>query len=149
MAAAVALLLFGGITALLSLQLPVGSLRGPGSGFFPLALGLTLMALAGAHILQLHYVPSTPATEPEAPRGPAGSTGRVVRFVGVVAIATALLEPLGYPLVSLLLMLALLRGLGIRRWRVSGLIALLTATAAYLLFVRWLNIPLPKGWLGV
>jgi|SRR3990172_9010123 len=149
MAAAVALLLFGGITALLSLQLPVGSLRGPGSGFFPLALGLTLMALAGAHILQLHYAPSTPATEPEAPRGPAGSTGRVVRFVGVVAIATALLEPLGYPLVSLLLMLALLRGLGIRRWRVSGLIALLTATAAYLLFVRWLNIPLPKGWLGV
>ena len=149
MAAAVALLLFGGITALLSLQLPVGSLRGPGSGFFPLALGLTLMALAGAHILQLHYAPSPPATEPEAPRGPAGSTGRVVRFVGVVAIATALLEPLGYPLVSLLLMLALLRGLGIRRWRVSGLIALLTATAAYLLFVRWLNIPLPKGWLGV
>jgi len=149
MAAAVALLLFGGITALLSLQLPVGSLRGPGSGFFPLALGLTLMALAGAHILQLHYAPSTPATEPEAPRGPAGSTGRVVRFVGVVAIATALLEPLGYPLVSFLLMLALLQGLGIRRWHVSGLIALLTAGASYLLFVQWLKIPLPKGWLGL
>jgi len=93
MAAAVALLLFGGITALLSLQLPVGSLRGPGSGFFPLALGLTLMALAGAHILQLHYAPSTPATEPEAPRGPAGSTGRVVRFVGVVAIVSLAIGP--------------------------------------------------------
>ncbi|HBH04215.1 MAG TPA: hypothetical protein DDZ42_20275 [Candidatus Rokubacteria bacterium] len=149
MAAAVTLFLFGGITALLSLQLPIGSLLGPGSGFFPLVLGLILMLLAGAHILQLHYSSSKPATGLEAHRAPAGSTRRVLRFVGAVAIATALLEPLGYPLVSFLLMLALLQGLGIRRWHVSGLIALLTAGASYLLFVQWLKIPLPKGWLGL
>ena len=67
--------------------------------------------------------------------------------MGAVAIATALLEPLGYPLVSFLLMLALLWSLGIRRWHVSGLIAILTAGASYLLFVQWLKIPLPKGWI--
>lgn len=47
MAAGLALLLFGAVTALLSLQLPIGTLRGPGSGLFPLALGLILMGLAG------------------------------------------------------------------------------------------------------
>jgi hypothetical protein len=73
----------------------------------------------------------------------------VLRFLGAAVIATALLVPLGYPLASLLLMLALLRGLGVRRWHVAGLIALLTAGASYLLFVQWLKIPLPAGWLGL
>lgn len=146
MTAAVMLLLFGGITALLSLQLPLGSPRGPGSGFFPLALGLILTGLAAFHIVQLHAAARKPTTEPEAHRGPVGSTRRVVRFMGAVAIATALLEPLGYPFVSFLLMFALLQGLGVRRWHMSGLIAIVTAGASYLLFVQWLKIPLPKGW---
>src|SRR3990172_8399603 len=87
MAAAVTLFLFGGITALLSLQLPIGSLLGPGSGFFPLVLGLILMLLAGAHILQLHYSSSKPATGLEAHRAPAGSTRRGLRFVRAVGIS--------------------------------------------------------------
>ena len=145
MTAAIVLFLFGGIIALLSLQLPLGSLRAPGSGFFPLVLGLILMGLAACHVVQLHLSGRKP-TGPEEGR-PGGSTRRVLRFMGAVAIATALLEPLGYPLVSFLLMLALLQGLGIRRWHVSGLIAILTAGASYILFVQWLNIPLPKGWI--
>ena len=40
MTAAISLFVFGAITAALSLQLPLGTLRMPGSGFFPLALGL-------------------------------------------------------------------------------------------------------------
>jgi len=146
MTAAIVLFLFGGIIALLSLQLPIGALRGPGSGFFPLVLGLILMGLAACHVVQLHLSGRKPTTGAEE-GGPAGSTRRVLRFLGAVAIATALLEPLGYPLVSFLLMLALLWSLGLKRWHVSGLIAILTAGASYLLFVQWLKIPLPKGWI--
>jgi hypothetical protein len=58
-------------------------------------------------------------------------------------------NPLGYPLISFLLMVALLRILGTRRWTVNILLSLVTAAASYFLFVGWLQIPLPKGWIGI
>ena len=134
---------------LLSLKLPLGTLRAPGSGLFPLLLGLILMGLAACHILQLSLAQSTPTTDPEGQRGPAGAAQRVLLFMGAVGIATALLDPLGYLLVSFLLMLALLHLLGMRGWQVSLVIAALTAGASYVLFVRWLQIPLPAGWIGL
>jgi hypothetical protein len=143
---------FGAITALLSLQLPVGTLRGPGSGFFPLVLGLMLMGLAAGHGAQLFLARPTPAAEPRpaaapAPRRLEDSTRRVLLFIATVVIATALLPRLGYTLVSFLLMLALLQILGVRRRGLAGLIAASSAIASHLLFVRWLGIPLPTGWL--
>jgi len=149
MAASVILFLFGGITLLLSLQLPLGTLHMPGSGFFPLLLGLLLMGLAVCHILQLYFSKSKPTTDPEAQRDPAGSGRRVLLFMGAMALATALLDPLGFPLVAFLLMVALLKLLALRRWRDSVLIASLTAGVSYILFVWWLQIPMPKGWLGL
>jgi hypothetical protein len=109
-------------------------------------LGLILMGLSAGYALQLYLAGRTPPAESEAKREPIGSTRQVLRFMGAVVIATALLEPLGFLLMSFLLMVALLRGLGIR-WHVSGFIALPTAAASYLLFVQWLQIPLPRGWI--
>jgi len=150
MSAAISLFVFGAITAALSLQLPLGAPRMPGSGFFPLALGLALMALAAGHGIQIYLArpkaaaPQTPAA-PAAPEGD-GATRRVVLFVAGVIAAVALLKPLGYVFTSFLLMLVLLQILGLRRWR-SVSIALLSAAACYFVFVRWLKIPLPSGWL--
>jgi putative tricarboxylic transport membrane protein len=149
MAAGVVLLLFGAVTALLSLQLPIGTLRVPGSGFFPLALGLILAGLAACQILQLR-LRARRGTAEAAPGGTVDDSAlRVLLFLGIMALATALLNRLGYPLVAFLLMVALLQLVGVRGWRDSVLIALLTAGACYLLFVRWLQIPLPKGWPGL
>lgn len=142
MKAAIALFAFGAITAGLSLQLPLGTVRLPGSGFFPLALGLLLMALSAAQGIRVHLAP--PATS----SAENGSTRRVVLFMAAVAAATALLSTLGYALVSFLMMLALLRILGLQDWRVCGLVALGSAAASHVLFVHWLRIPLPSGWLG-
>ncbi len=149
MVASILVFLFGGITMLLSLQLPLGTLRMPGSGLFPFGLGLILMGMAACQTLQ----PRPRAAAATAKSGGGGTGGgsaiRVLLFMGVMALATALLDLLGFPLVAFLLMLALLQLLGVRRWRDSALIALLTAGASYLLFVRWLQIPLPKGWIGL
>jgi hypothetical protein len=73
----------------------------------------------------------------------------VLAFTAAVAAATALLTPLGYPLVAFLLLVALLRILGLRPWWTAIAIALCTAAASSILFVRWLQIPLPRGWLGL
>lgn len=148
MTAAIALFLFGGITTALSLQLPIGTVRVPGSGLYPLVLGLMLMGLAATQALRLHLsaskAPSAPATKPTN-----GATQRVLLFMGAVVIATGLLVPLGYFLVSILLMFALLHVLGLRPWYASALIALASAVACQVIFVHWLKIPLPSGLLGL
>lgn len=142
------LLLLGGITTLASPHLPIGTLHRPGSGFFPLILGLLLMGLAAGHLVQVwRSAPNRVGAAP-APAG-RGSVGRVLLFLGAIALAIALLDGLGFPVVAFLLMVALLEIFGIRRRRDSVLIALCTAVAAYILFVQWLQIPLPKGWIGL
>jgi hypothetical protein len=151
MAASLVLLAFGALTALLSLDLPLGTLRAPDSGFFPLALGLMLVALAVAHIAELRLASRTTGRTDQA--RPAIDTAdqrtavrRVVSFIGVVVIATALLEPLGYALVAFLLMCALLEILAVRpRWLIA-VIAVVTAGMCQMLFVHMLRIPLPAGW---
>lgn len=151
MSAAISMFVFGAMTAALSLQLPLGNLRMPGSGFFPLALGLALMTLAAGRGVQLYLTrpataaPQAPAATAAPPRD--GATRRVVLFVAGVIAAAALLPPLGYVLSSFLLMLVLLQILGLRRWYASASIAFVSAAASYVLFVRWLKIPLPAGWL--
>jgi len=154
MTAAIALFLFGAVTAALSLQYPIGSLRAPGSGLYPLALGLMLMGLAAGQAVRLYLArPKAPA-EPKPPAAPAAApagdsgTWRAVLFIGVVALATALLERVGFALVSFLMMFALLRILGLRKWHVAGLIALASAIVSEVVFVHWLRIPLPSGWIG-
>jgi putative tricarboxylic transport membrane protein len=173
MGAAICLLTFGAVAVALSLRLPLGTLRAPDSGFFPLVLGALLVGLAAVHGAQLWRArrparaeaageggapvagasvagaPSSAAAPHagEEPRRASGATGRVLAFLGVVAASTALLGPLGYGTASFLLMLGLLRLLGVR-WSASGVLALACAVAAHVVFVRWLRIPLPVGPMG-
>ena len=148
MTAAATLFLVGAVTVYLSLQLPIGNFRAPGSGLFPLILGLLLMGLVICHFPQL-LRGRDPAAASGAGGRPTGSYRRVALFLGAVAATTALLTPLGFLLSAFLLLLALMEILGVRPRMVSLLVSLLTAGFSYALFVRWLQIPLPKGWWGL
>jgi hypothetical protein len=141
--------LFGLATAALSLQLPIGTLRAAGSGLFPLGLGVLLMALASVFLLTLG-VQAPPPAQPAA-GGPAApeSPRQVLLFLGTSALATLLLGPLGYPPSALVLLVVLLRILGVIQWRRNLLISIVTIAVGYLIFVHWLKIPLPMGWLSL
>ena len=155
MIAAIALLAFGAVTVALSLQLPLGTLRMPGTGFFPLVLGLLLVVLAAAQGTRLLLARARaraaaappPATPPPAAQPADGAAQRVVLFIGVVALATLLLQPAGYVASTLLLMVGLLRVLGVS-WGACVLIAASSALASHFVFVRWLGIPMPAGPFG-
>lgn len=150
MTPAILLLLFGAITAGLSCQIRVGTLRAPGSGFFPFYLGLLLILLAAIQISQSWRGRCASAETTQAPGGsPLGAWRRVLRFSAAIALAIALLSVLGYPTVAFLLMGALLYLLGLRGWAQIVSIALCAAGLSYVLFVRWLQIPLPTGWFGL
>ncbi|MBI5969104.1 MAG: tripartite tricarboxylate transporter TctB family protein [Deltaproteobacteria bacterium] len=144
----VILFLFGGITALLSLRMPIGTFRMAGSGLFPLCLGLLLMGLASLFLLTLYFQNAKVTEKKGKVEVLPGSSRQIILFMGTMVLATLFFNRLGYPLTSFLLMLALLKILGVRRWATNVFISLITVMASYLLFVRWLQIPLPKGWIG-
>jgi putative tricarboxylic transport membrane protein len=148
MTAGMLLLLFGAVTVGLSLQIRVGTLRAPGSGFFPFYLGLLLILLAAIHLAQLwRGTRSLPGGDEGA--ASRGSWQRVLLFLAAIALGTGLLPVLGYPLVAFLLMVLLLHILGVRGWSRLVAIALCTAGVCYVLFVRWLQIPLPTAAFGL
>ena len=141
--------LFGGITAILSLQMPMGTFRIAGSGLFPFYLGILLMVLSILFLLNLLFGKgATPQTCKPAATTPANAK-QVLQFLGITAVATLCLGFLGYPAFCFLIMLFLLWILGIRRPAFLLVISLLTAAGAYLLFVWFLKIPLPKGLIGL
>ena len=140
--------LFGAVTVYFSLRMPIGTFRAAGSGLFPLGLGILLVGLSGTLLLK-SYIQRKRSRERTMQAGVARSTKQVVLFMGAIVVATLLFKSLGYPLTAFLLLLALLRILGVRRWAYNLSLSLLTATGAYLLFVLWLQIPLPKGFIGL
>ncbi len=141
--------LFGGLTALLSLKMPIGTFRMAGTGMFPLILGIILMVLSGAFILKFSFQGKEEQIKKEASIESSESPIQLILFLGAMVLATLFFNRLGYPLTSFLLMVALLRILGIKRWGLNILISVVTAIGSYFLFVKWLDIPMPKGWIGL
>ena len=141
--------LFGGITAVLSLQMPIGTFRMAGSGLFPLCLGILLMFLSLLFLLNLLFGKRAVPQPGEPAAAIPANTRLVLQFLAVTAVATLCLRYLGYPAFCFVVMLLLLRILGIRRPALLLGISVLTAAGAYLVFVWFLKIPLPRGWIGL
>jgi len=141
--------LFGVISTLLSLRMPIGTFRAAGTGLFPLCLGIILMALSSLLLLQLFFKRRQTIVKKGTVVEPSGSTKQLIFFFGTMVLVTLLFNRLGYPLSSFLLMLALLKTLGMKRWSLNILLSLGTAAVCYFLFVQWLNIPMPKGLVGI
>ena len=140
--------LFGGMTTLLSLKMPIGTFRSAGTGMFPLCLGILLMVLSSLFLLKLSF--KTYTTGKKLPIGEiSGSTKQLIFFFGAMILVTLFFSRLGFLLSSFLLMLALLRILGVKRWTFNLSLSFITAIVCYFLFVQWLKIPLPKGWIGL
>jgi len=143
------LFLFGAITVILSLRMPVGTFRTAGTGMFPLCLGILLMILSGLFLLNLFYHKKKVMEKKESIAEILRSAKQMIFFFGTMVLATLFLNRLGYPFTSFLLMVALLRILGMKQWGLNILISVVTAVGSYFLFVQWLNIPMPKGWIGL
>ncbi len=144
----VVIFLFGAITALLSLRMPIGTFRMGGTGLFPLCLGIILMILSGVFILTIFFQGREGRVK-KASIESSGSPMQLILFLGTMVLAALFFNRLGYPLTSLFLILGLLRILGMKRWGLNILISVVTAVGSYFLFVQWLNIPMPKGWIGI
>lgn len=120
--------------------LPVGSLREPDSGLFPVAIAVVLTVFAALSLKTLRH----PAAAETAER-----TGvvRVLILVAALGAYAWCLPRAGFLLCTTVMLVLLLRGLGRAGWTVTALGSMGGAVACYYLFTR-LGLPLPTGYFG-
>jgi hypothetical protein len=139
--AAAALLLFAAAVAVESLRLlPYGAVRNPGPAFFPWWTSLTLALLSATLLVQSLAGRSERASTAEAPRGI-----KVAGVLAALAVYALVLEAVGYPVATFLLVLFMLRVTDPDRWPVALVTALVASGGTYLVFKVWLSVPLPAG----
>lgn len=138
------LLVFGVSFAAGARQYPYWTSTGPGSGFLPFWLGVTMAVLAlGLFAGATRATGAGPAWLPTAH----GLT-RLVVVVGATALLIALLPVVGMTAGTLLFLVALLRFLEGHGWAATLGVAAGTAAANWLVFTYWLRVPFPTGVLG-
>lgn len=125
----------------LSFQMPMGRVRQPGAGVFPVISGFLL--LLGSVSALWEGMKQRKSEQVELPAG--SDLLRLLAVLGGVLGYLILLPVLGQLISSTLFCFVLIRALSnLSIWRVM-LYAVLMAGAAYLLFVRFLMLPMPVG----
>ncbi|MBM3601528.1 MAG: tripartite tricarboxylate transporter TctB family protein [Alphaproteobacteria bacterium] len=140
---AVVIGLFGAFWIIQASKLPYWSDFAPGSGFLPFWLGVALVIMVAAFLLQSFRAAPVDA-QSEAPVD-AGGRGRIVQIMLGLIACLALLEWVGF-VVSVGLYLAFLIGWVERRTLVeTAAVSLGTVAFLWLLFKKWLGVPFPEG----
>ena len=145
--AGLALFLFAAFIIVGALQLRYYTSLGPGPGFFSFWLGIVLGILAIAMIVQATLEASEQAPSDFFPNW--FGYLRMGTIVLSLLVAAFLLERLGFCLTMFAVYLFLLRALGRHSLAVTIVSALIGSFGVYYIFVKWLNVPLPAGILGL
>ena len=136
---------YGGI------DLELGTLNNPGSGFMIFWLGLIMVGLSLAILLQA----MKQAMNEKSPSGDIRLLWSEVRWKKVIYVLIALsiyafvFIHLGFLLSTTILLVFLFKGIEPQRWSVAILSAVFSVLASYVLFQRWLGTQFPKGFLGI
>ena len=118
---------------------------GPGSAFLPFWVSLVMVILA-IMLLVRAFREKDPGSS-WLPRGEGLRDMLVV--LGVTVVFVALLNVTGMVIGTALYLGFLIRYLGRHRWWVTLAIALGAAFFNWLVFVRWLRVPMPEGMLWI
>lgn len=119
----------------------IGTLLEPGPGFMPAMIGV--VGLVCALIIMIGAIRKPPAASSEE----VDRAGRM-RFLMCLAVSVVFVpvfSQLGAVLAIFLLVLLLTKVLGETGWLKPLIVAGVSAATTYVLFVRMLDVPLPKG----
>jgi hypothetical protein len=118
---------------------------GPGPAFLPFWLGLVMAFLALAMLIRSSK--QQQSGEAWLPRGEGLRDMLVV--LGATVAFVALLRVTGMVLGTAIYLVVLMRYLGRHRWWLTLLVAAAAAGFNWLVFVRWLRVPMPEGMLWI
>jgi putative tricarboxylic transport membrane protein len=117
---------------------------GPGPAFLPFWLGVVMALLAT--LLLVGALRSRDAGADWLPSRE--GLRRLAIVVGATVVFVALLNVTGMVVGTALFLIVLMRVLDRCAWPLTLAVALATAAFIYLVFARWLRVPLPVGLLG-
>jgi hypothetical protein len=124
-------------------RLPYWTDRSPGPGFLPLWLGLALVVCAAAVLIRSRAT-AAPGPEPGADVDVRPRQRSIAIALTSFSAAAALLVPfIGFVASTAVLTAGAAWWLDPRRRAAIAVAALLTPATVWLIFVRWLSIPLP------
>jgi hypothetical protein len=138
----------GVYVALEARSLGLWTVLGPGPGLLPLALGIALLGLTGAWVVQT-VLQWRRGTVDDEPSGAQLDRTYVIGVVGGLLVLAALMNLLGFQIAMALFLFAELMWLGRQKWWVSVVVALVGSVGIFVLFDRVLGVQLPLSSLPV
>ena len=115
-----------------------------GARLMPAALGVTLVALGIGHL-----APSMAGPAAALPAWPNALARRRVLFMfGALAVYVAAMPHAGFLVATALFVLVLLRALGSYSWAKALVLTGAIAVGSHVVFIHWLGMPIPSGFLG-
>lgn len=127
-------------------RLQIGSFDNPGSGFFPLVLGVIIGFLSLLMLASTKFGKGVAEEEPKLWSGPGRK--KVLYLLIALIFYGLLLETLGYTLTTFFLFIFLLGGIYPQKWYVVIGGALFASIGSYAIFQLGLMVQLPRGFLG-
>jgi putative tricarboxylic transport membrane protein len=133
---------FGAYIAAAAWEWPYLTKDGPGPGFFPLWIGISMIGLSAALVvLQLVDIKRGRPVHRTSWKG----AGPVVAGCVALVVAAALLKPAGFLASYTLLTIFLVRAVFRQSWTAALTVSLVSAVAFWILFVKLLRVQLPAG----
>ena len=122
---------------------PLGTIDNPGPGFLPFLLGLTLGGMSIAYLIRGWRKEEA---QPKITPWPARDGLIKISLIFLMLILFTLsFEVTGYIVNVWVFFLILLRPIGRQKWSWSLAISIGATSISYVLFERWLMLPLPRG----
>ncbi len=130
-----------------AVHLGLGNVSEPGTGFMPFVLGLVMIVLAIALLLEAAF--TIQKTPPKKTSLWSEVYWKRVAYITLLLLAYALFLPkLGYLIATFLVMVFLLKSGEPVKWPAAVLLGALTSGLSYLIFGVWLNVSFPRGMLS-
>jgi putative tricarboxylic transport membrane protein len=141
------LLVLSGYMIWESWMMPDSATFGPGSGFLPFWLGILMAVLSVILMAGALFRKPDPTGKEPFPRGKA--LLRVAAVMVGLGVYISLMEVLGFVLNTFLFVSYLMLAVEREKWKLAGMVAVLTTAGLYIIFQVLLGITLPKNMFGL
>ena len=142
-------LVFAAIVCAGSLKLSLGTLRQPGTGFFPFLGGAALALCSFLNLLRATLEKRKRVVQKAGSLGPLVNWKNVVFSLFVLFSYPFLLGIIGFAPVTFLFLALLLRFVEPQRWSIVLGGAAAGTMVTYFVFQYWLNMQFPRGVFGI